>query len=813
MPSSDVAPLRIYCVCGQKMKVSEDMYGRPGKCVACRQKIRIPRPDEIPPNTEVLYLKDHPEFLRKVKSGPRRQEKEEVEVAPLPDIDPKGKVRRAHGPLDVLEPLRLIHSLLAKIEKQLSAANADNADGGKPTKKVAELQGIRTKIREAQQDLEEELRQRLMETAIELAATQEKIAELNLAVRVGEISFDDYRAQVDRLRRRRDNHERRQSNLRGWLTVDDVHRAGGYTDVSLESIPKGPFRVVFAGEIDDNATLLDAHIESLRHALERRAISERKLSEAKRTRSGDSTAGSLHDIVADARAEHERSQAQVQHARERLEQLADDYTNDVHAVEAHLDHVRGRLQVGQLNRAAFNDAEEKLLRAKTDFVKARSLVVRALNANSTDEVPRPRGTFIARLAHGRPGFRAPNDAWLAWAGAAMLLGSLFLPLGDSRTALQLMRADAGGGGGVLLTVVPIALAVVSAASALVPTAAVRGFVYCAIFLLAVLFSTAFFHESRFALGVVPEALRSGGAMLLRPAVLVYAVGLLAVFTGAVIALIPTREGRIVLPLTALAVLAGVGAILTDFAGARTVRPVVNVESRSITDADPPVHEVVVTIANEGERELVLAAGSTAENAYAMTVEKRIGRNSGIDVSAPVAVRSGMVAVPTGSPLPYIPVTKASPAQFTYRLPEGDYRVVLQGARENDRIERSFTLEPIVEYGSAPVDSAPAVPSVQSEPPSPHSAPPASRTMLMEALSAEVTLTGILAAGDRPARFSIRLVLPDGATSERTYGLGDDVFNGWKINEFNPDEQTVTLVKGRRILIVRRGEPQHLTPRE
>ena len=65
MPETSSAELRIYCICGQKMKVSEAMFGLPGKCVACRQKIRIPRRDELPPDTPQLFLKDHPQFLRK----------------------------------------------------------------------------------------------------------------------------------------------------------------------------------------------------------------------------------------------------------------------------------------------------------------------------------------------------------------------------------------------------------------------------------------------------------------------------------------------------------------------------------------------------------------------------------------------------------------------------------------------------------------------------------------------------------------------------------------------------------------------------
>ena len=62
MPRDGITHLRIYCVCGQKMKVSEEMFGRPGKCIACRQKIRIPYLDELPVGAEEIYLKDHPEF-------------------------------------------------------------------------------------------------------------------------------------------------------------------------------------------------------------------------------------------------------------------------------------------------------------------------------------------------------------------------------------------------------------------------------------------------------------------------------------------------------------------------------------------------------------------------------------------------------------------------------------------------------------------------------------------------------------------------------------------------------------------------------
>jgi len=811
MPSSDVAPLRIYCVCGQKMKVSADMFGRPGKCVACRLKIRIPTPDEIPPNTDVIHLKDHPELLRKIKrrgdvekQKPREKEKEEVEVAPLPDIDPKGKVRKALGPLDVLEPLRQVRSLAAKVEKQLAATGPKGADAlndaARKDPKIGELLGVRARVRAAEQDLEEELRQRLMETAIELAATHEKLAELNLAVRVGELAYRDYRSQVDRLRRRRDNHERRQSNLRGWLTVDDVHGAGGAMDVSFDHVPKGTFRVTFANELDDNDTLLDCHIEGLRGALADRALAERKLTEAKKLRPAQG------DAAADAKAQHERTQARVQFARERLEQLADDYANDVQAIDAQLDHTRGRLHVGQIEREEFARTEEDLLRAKTDLTKARALVVRALNANNADEVPRARGTFVARLAHGRPGLRAPVDAWVAWTGAVLVLAALLLPIADGKTALDLARAgSAVGPGAFWFALFPIAIALAAIVVSFVPHVPARGLGYCAVWLLACLLSSAFLHESAYSESPAATALRIGGPMMLRPGILVYGIGLLAIAAAGALTLVATRDGRVILPLTALATVAGAGAVVTDLGGVRTPKADLRVETRVAPDAQSTEREVTVTVANSGGRELLLAANSTAANAFAMTVEKRIGKNSGLDVNAPVSVRVGAAQLPQGSyPVPRLPIQPGEAAVFVYRLPEGDYRAALKPARGGDTQEKAFTIEAIAGAHPVTIPADTAAPQAQAP-----SAPARPESSLMDALAPEVTLRGVLAAGNRPAQFSITVTLPDGATSERAYAIGDEVYTNWTISEFNPTEQTVTLAKGNRILILRRGEPQRL----
>ncbi|HRI89791.1 MAG TPA: hypothetical protein PK869_16065, partial [Candidatus Hydrogenedentes bacterium] len=536
-----------------------------------------------------------------------------------------------------------------------------------------------------------------------------------------------------------------------------MNRAGGFVEVPLDQFPKGNFRIAFANEIEDSATLLDAHIDGLRQALARRASAERTLSEVKRLKP-DATSGarSQGEILADAKAEHERAQAQVQYARERLEQLADDCSNDVQAAEAQLDHMRGRLQVGQIKREQFTAEEEVLARAKTDLTKARALVVRALNANGAEEVPRARGTFVARLAHGKPGLRAPVDAWVAWSGAALVLAALFVPVTDGKTALQLAGADAAVSNMAHWFVsFPIAIAVAAAAVALIPRLSVRGLAYCAVWLLGSLLAAAFLHESNYMDSPASEALRIGGPLLLRPGILVYSVGLLAIAAAAFVTLIATKDGRVILPLTAIASVAGLGAVVSDMGGVRVAKPELRVESQVLMDGALPSHQTTVTVVNTGGRELLLARDSTAANAYNLQVERRIGRNSGIDVSAPISITIGQTQVPvSGATVPRIPVLRGQAATFVYRLTEGEYRASIQGIRATDRQERTFSLEALTPASEASPDE----PTVTISPDSavtpevsaaiPEAAAQASQqqSFVMEALSATATLRGVVAAG-------------------------------------------------------------------
>jgi hypothetical protein len=814
MQGSETTPLRIYCVCGQKMKVSEDMFGKPGKCVACRQKIRIPLPDEIPPNTDVLYLKDHPEFLRKVKGKkPDGPPVEEVEVPPVPELDRKGRVRRGVGPLDVLEPLRILTSLDAKVQRQVDAAKAvDKREGpsvGGPA--AGDLRGYRSRIRAAMTDLEEELRQRLMETAIELAATQEKIAELNLAVRVGEIAFADYQVQVDRLRRKRDNYERRQINLRGWLTIDDPHRAGGFVDLPFDQIPKGGFRVTFPNEIGDSTTLLDWHIEALRQAFGRRAAAERKLAEVKRMKPPPgSTDKPIEGAKAEAKAELERAQSQVSYSRDRLEQLADDYSNDIQSIDAQLDHTRGRMQVGQIRRDEFNSIEDSLIRSKTDLVKARSLLVRAINANSAGEVPRVRGTFVERLAHTRPTLQAPADAWIAWVAAALVLGALFLPVIGELSPIQAVRAHAASAGSHhWLLSFPIASALALVVASLLPGGYLRGMTYCGIWVLMCVLSTAFLHEAKYVDNPVAEGLRTGGPLLLRPGVIVYVLGVIVAGIAAAAALVPVREGRMVFPAATLVTLLGLGGILSDWGGLRVPVPRVSVAQQIVTEVQPPAYDAIVSVQNNGGRLLVVASQATMKNAYELKVERKSSTGSWQDVGVPVAAKIGDIVL-TGPPAlqSRAPVLPGQYAQFSYRLQPGSYRAVLVQAGVETKAQQEFTLDALGPDLAPPPETTREAPREQA--PGPETPTPPGPTFGGR-LSANMELNGIVASPDRPPRFSIKLTRPDGATQERVVSIGDEVYEGWTVAEFNPEQLTLTLRGGSRVLIVRRGETHLLDP--
>src|SRR5688572_2607770 len=161
MPEARPTEIRLYCLCGQKMKITSAMFGKPGKCVACRQKIRIPAREELPPDTQALYLKDHPEFLRAPKA----------DLIALPDPELEAEMdgddllltgepdELAPIPFVLYEPLGRLCNYEFKVDAQLKALLE-----GKPAElDKATLLGYRGLARNARQQIEKRFQDELAE--------------------------------------------------------------------------------------------------------------------------------------------------------------------------------------------------------------------------------------------------------------------------------------------------------------------------------------------------------------------------------------------------------------------------------------------------------------------------------------------------------------------------------------------------------------------------------------------------------------------------------------------------------------------------
>jgi hypothetical protein len=71
--------------------------------------------------------------------------------------------------------------------------------------------------------------------------------------------------------------------------------------------------------------------------------------------------------------------------------------------------------------------------------------------------------------------------------------------------------------------------------------------------------------------------------------------------------------------------------------------------------------------------------------------------------------------------------------------------------------------------------------------------------------AEVELRGVVRSERRAPRFSVALYPQNAPPRYLDLSIGDALYDPWKITEFNPARQTVTVSDGNRILILNRGQ--------
>lgn len=801
------AELRIYCICGQKMKVSESMFGLPGKCVACRQRIRIPTRGELSPGTTAVYLKDRPEFLRrpsgkragavpKAPQAPAATGPEESEAVELGD----GSELVSAAILDVLEPLRALCSLSHKLQRQMESMKT-GAGNGVSGEDAATLAAYQERVRDARAELDDQLRQRLMEVAIELSNVGEKIVQSGLSFRIGEITLEAFRETADRLRHRRDYLERLQQDIRGWLTVTDPHLAGGYANVSLDAIPEPGFQAVLPSETEHYRSLFDEHIDSLREALARRARAELRMNETNRLRAdGSMSLAVLTDCRADVQAEKARADAEVTFRRKRLEQLSTDYAGDVQTIQAARDRLARQLKERLIDKALHDSFERDLTRAQNDCANVHSVITRALIASTAQDVPSPHGSFIKRMARpvAPPNVGGDADCWIAW-GAAVTLGlSVFLPLVDDLSPVRAYQNLAFQGQVVhWVMTVPVLLGVLITLAGVLPWRMVRGLLLTGLWLAATVATASLIHAAQFSQEPIAVRFCQGSAWFYRPGMLLMMAADLGVIVAAGVALAPFQRARAAIPLACGICAAMFLGIFTDWAGTRGPHPWISATWTERETPTGPVYETIVAISNRGRRPLVIgAAGSRNATTYLLERERDDQDWEDVALTAPTGTRF---------------VAPDDTTRFHHTLRPGTYRAHLRAQRSGQDVAITLfspvaTTLPACETDTEPVPPAPPAPPANPPNPATPSEPASSSAeAASSAGAAEVELRGIVNAEAKGPRFSAVLYAPGGKTAHLDLALGDPVFGNWVISEFNPERQCATLVNGDKLLILNRGQ--------
>ena len=810
MPDVKSGHLRIYCICGQKMKVSAKMFGLPGKCIACRQKIRIPKPTEVPEGTTEIYLKDYPELLRGPKRAAaeveeERQAQEALDAArpreeklddsstPITELDlvegstPQDRRSEASSlPIDPLQPLQVLCSLHYKLERQLETMEEYQHDDDALT---AEVTGHLTRVRNRRAELDDYLHQLLMETAIELANTQEKIAQARLEARVGDTTFDEFQEAVHRFRTRRERLERRQQNLRGWLATTDPYVAGGFLDLSIEQIPAEGAKVTVPPEPGANSPLLTTLVAGMREALNRRGRADQKLDEAERLAEEDAGNRSLEDSRQECRRVRRMARNAVAFQLARLEQLEKDYKSDLETIRAQEDAARDRLKLGEIERGDYDASARLLLRAKKDVARAQTVVARALAANTPNDVPRPQGTFVERLGLKEKIGPAP-DALVAWVSALALAVGVVLPVVGNLSLIAAFRDFQGLSGAAWSFLAPLTVALAVAAATVLSKPLTRGGVLLGVWCVGMTLGTYGLVAGFNSLDPVAAQFRSGGTWYLRPGVWLLDLGLWGTACAALIALWSSQSLRLLGLLIVGVGLAGGMLIPSDFGGTLAPRPTVDIALEE--QQEDGSQAGVLRIANQGGRALNLVARpESGRSSYLVVMERRIGGNSWSDVGLDVeAIDSSPLIYELG-------------ANETYEIPfavgPGEYQALLISDARETELRQQFSIaslpepepepEPIV---VAPVEP-PAAPEEEFIPIAPAVA------------GSEVELQGILTAPDGETRFSFILHLPDETSQRVTLSLGQMLWNDWEVSEHNRNFNTVMLERDGELLILRRGE--------
>jgi hypothetical protein len=792
MPKAGPSEVRIYCLCGQKMRISSAMFGKPGKCIACRQKIRIPLPEEIPGDGDEIYLKDHPELLRSPEEPKQPYKSDPGKQAPRKkNRRKKEPAAPAVVPLDVLEPLRILCNFEYKIEKKLKTLKTPGPEGDQDSDRES-LMGYRVLVQNLRKDLDNQMRARLRELNEQLNDIKEQIARPTMAVRIGEMDYPTFVETIRPLRKRREILYRRRRNLEGWLVVTNRDDAGGFLEVKLQDIPCEPLEFKFPPNPDSGQSVINYAVDGLREAFKAREHCDRKLNEWKRMNKEEAVSPTIVEHTwAETKATRARAKGAIVFFRERLARLVQDYTNDVRAIKAQLEIGREQLKAGDIEKRIFQPLEIDLLRSQADNVQANDYLKRVINANSTADAPPIRGTFIERLDQpvGKKGIGL--DSWIAWAASALMILTIFAPISNARV----------GGNMVPVPGLVMALFVgagILAMLATIPKREQRGTTISLFWMVAAIFTVTYVHELRYDLGEVGVAIRNDPRWLFQPGILLLTVDILLTAIAAIVA-IGRHERLRKIPIAAgVLTLIATLVIGTNVFGQMVAKPHIE-EPVYVPAVDGSLrYQVTVKVRNVGWRAMWLGGEwPRIPTATTLLVERQAGTDSWL----PITTSSGEFSAQGGNEPRIAPAAPGEAVSFQYNVTAGTYQIQVFSKDSALKAQsKVFTL--------APLNITVPAESVEEEPASPSSSPfgQGQENNLLTGDANEITeieLQGLFTTLSSE-RFLINLYYGDGRSESRVVGLEETLLEPWETQEFDPNRNTLTITNGTRLVIIQQG---------
>ena len=848
MPQEPSRKIRIYCICGQKMKIDPGMFGRDGKCVACKQKLRIPRADELDPNVREIYLSAHPEFLRTAPRLPKAPEssgdtlafaRKIVSTEPEPSATAEAPAAlllgaKAHQDtaersqsnlsLEICRPLQEICSFQHNLE-----ADLHRKDTGKRSPDKSALMAYRALVRRIREDMDQDFRTMMGELNTRLETVEQDILDTLAQLRQGALEYAAYQDRIVPLRRQREYFVHCLQNLQAWLQCNTAAEAGGLLPLDYEDIPCAAPTIMLPPPPPPGESLIALHLQAFRAALtQHTAMKEHHPAQTE----------AAHANVS-AEVELQRAQNAVHFYRERLSQLLQDCTDDVQALKTALDKEDTTEKSSLLDYSVRRQREKGWRKALNDNIRIRALLRRAVEAKSPAEIPRAPTALVAQMAFSKSN-RIQMDSWVAWLCSLILMMGILMPI--TRETVD----DAAITRSVTLGFFFSASAL--AAVALAPMRLTRGLLLCLVWAAASLVWGYYLVYLRTDFGPTMQEMGRDPYWYLAPGVLLLCCAFVMASCAALISLYPFPRFRAVPFALFFCLIFGGLFYVGDAFGVYQPQPVLAGDAVQQTQRSgrPGIRQVSIPIENRGNRPLFVTSETNEKTGYVVQLE---AAEAPVLAAGAAPLNTSPNAFRIADRRSWTPISQSADyniripggqqGMLRFELPPGRYDFTLRSTQHPDRIVQSLQLDvealtpeetprtiaqaETAESSSLPfpnehvpmreerlqptseTESATEEPEfAATDPVSEPGNDPATDTELDGAEEVVVQLRGVMDGEHTAPLFALSVRYTSGSVINDRYYLGQEIYPPWVIHEFNPARKTLTITDGDQLVIMERG---------